>query len=197
MRLSEKQLDLLKEVSNIGSGHAATALSQLLHRKIMLEVPRVQILPIADVPDVVGGPEQLVAGLFFRIYGQAKGNILIIFPRESALTLIHDLLKKKSDAHPVFLEMEASALKEVGNILAGAYLNAISQLMQMVLIPSVPGLAFDMAGAVLDSVLIELGQDGETALLVETEFISDSKITGHFFLLPDPESMRLLLEIGS
>ena len=197
MRLSEKQLDLLQEVSTIGSGHAATALSQLLSRKIMLRVPRVQILPIADVPDVVGGPEKLVAGLFFRIFGQAKGNILIIFPRESALALIHDLLQKEPDAHSVFMEMEASALKEVGNILAASYLNAISQLIKVVLIPSVPGLAFDMAGAVLDSVLIELGQEGETALLVETEFISDSKITGHFFLLPDPESLRLILRVLS
>jgi chemotaxis protein CheC len=193
--LSERQLDLLQEVSNIGSGHAATALSQLLNRKIMLQVPRVQTLPIAQVPEVVGGAEKLVAGLFFRIYGQAKGNILIIFPRESALALIHHLLRKQPDGHSAFIEMEASALKEVGNILAAAYLNAISQLIQIVLIPSVPGLAFDMAGAVLDSVLIELGQEEETALLVETEFISDSKITGHFFLLPDPESLRLILQV--
>ncbi len=82
-------------------------------------------------------------------------------------------------------------------ILAASYLNAISQMLKMVLIPSVPGLAYDMAGAVLDYILIELSQEGETALLIETEFVSESRIKGHFFLLPDPESLRLILNAFS
>lgn len=190
---SPQQMDLLREVSTIGSGHAATALSQLLGRKIMLHVPTVQVIPLADVPEVMGGPEKLVAGLFFRIYGQAKGSILILFPKESALLLVRELVKK--DASSVILkDLELSALKEVGNILASAYLNAISSMMKMVLIPSVPGLAIDMAGAVLDSLLIELSEAGETALLIETEFVEENKITGHFFLLPDPDSLRVIFE---
>lgn len=194
-QLTEIQLDLLREVSNIGSGHAATALSQLLGRRILLNVPRVQVLPISDVPDVVGGPETPVAGLFFRIFGQAAGSILILLPQDSALSLVQDILKQKVSAVPSLQEMEASALKEVGNILAGSYLNAIGQMLHLVLIPSIPGLALDMAGAVLDTMLIELSREGETALLIETEFLSESTITGHFFLLPDPDSLDLILTI--
>jgi chemotaxis protein CheC len=195
LEFTPEQIDLLREVSTIGSGHAATALSQLLDRRIMLHVPNVKVIPVCDVPDVVGGAEKLVAGLFFRVYGQAKGSILILFPKDSALVLVRELLKKDtSSAVPLLKDMEISALKEVGNILAAAYLNAISQMLQMVLIPSVPGLAYDMAGAVLDSLLIELSQVSETALLIETEFVEESRITGHFFLLPDPESLRLIFE---
>lgn len=195
--LTNTQIDMLAEISNIGAGHAATALSQLLNRKILLHVPSVKVIPIAQVPDVVGGPETLVVGLFFRIFGQAKGNILILFPKESALALIADLLNREPSGAGVLQEMETSALKEVGNILAASYLNAISQMLKMVLIPSVPGLAYDMAGAVLDYILIELSQEGETALLIETEFVSESRIKGHFFLLPDPESLRLILNAFS
>lgn len=194
-QLTEIQLDLLREVSNIGSGHAATALSQLLGRRILLNVPRVQVLLISDVPDVVGGPETPVAGLFFRIFGQAAGSILILLPQDSALLLVRDILKQEVSAGPSLQEMEASALKEVGNILAGSYLNAIGQMLHLALIPSVPGLALDMAGAVLDTMLIELSRQGETALLIETEFLSESTITGHFFLLPDPDSLDLILTI--
>ncbi len=190
---SPEQMDLLREVSTIGSGHAATALSQLLGRKIMLRVPKVQVIPLVEVPEVMGGAEKLVAGLFFRIFGEAKGSILILFPKESALLLVRELLKKES-TRVILKELELSALKEVGNILAAAYLNAIGTMMKMVLIPSVPGLAFDMAGAVLDSLLIELSEAGETALLIETEFVQENKITGHFFLLPDPESLRLIFD---
>lgn len=193
--LSAQQIDMLAEISNIGAGHAATALSQLLNKKILLQVPSVKVIPIAEVPEVVGGPERLVVGLFFRIFGNAKGNILILFPKESALSLIAELLSREPSGSNILQEMESSALKEVGNILASAYLNALSQMLKMVLIPSVPGLAYDMAGAVLDYILIELSQEGETALLIETEFISESRIKGHFFLLPDPESLRLILSL--
>ena len=192
---TEIQLDLLREVSNIGSGHAATALSQLLNRRILLNVPRVQVLPIAQVPDVVGGPVTPVAGLYFRIFGQASGGILILLPQDSALSLVRDVMKQEIAVGPSLRDIEASALKEVGNILAGSYLNAIAQMLGLVLLPSVPGLALDMAGAVLDTLLIELSSQGDTALLIETEFLSENTITGHFFLLPDPESLNLILTI--
>ena len=191
--LSEAQLDMLREVSNIGTGHAATALSQMLQKPVLLHVPRVQSLAISEVPDVVGGAEVLVAGLYFRIFGQAGGNILILFPRDSAVAILQDLLRKEVPSPALLKEIESSALKEVGNVLACSYLNAIGSMLHMVLMPSVPTLAFDMAGAVLDSVLIELSKQGETALLIETEFVSENKLIGRFFLLPDPQSLQAIL----
>lgn len=196
-RLSEGQLDALKEVSNIGMGHAATALSQLIGETIYLRVPRVTLTDIAQVPELMGGAERVVAGITLRILGDARGNILLVFPRESAQRLLACLLRR-DEPGPVLSEIGVSTLKEVGNILASAYLNALGSLLHLTLIPSVPMLAYDMAGAVVDQVLIELSQAGDLALMVETEFHGVAPgaegIKGHFFLLPDPASLGFILE---
>ena len=135
-----------------------------------------------------------MVGIYLQMLGDARGNILIILPRESALKLLSRLLPREKSEGTLLTELEISALKEVGNILASAYLNALGALMRKTLIPSVPVLSFDMAGAVIDYVLIELGEVGDLALMVETEFFGeDEKISGQFFLLPDPESLKVIL----
>lgn len=192
--LTEEHLDALREVSNIGVAHAATALSQLIGKSITLQVPKVLMTDIKKVPEVFGGAERIVVGIYLQMLGDARGNILIVLPRESALRLLSRLLPKEKSEGALLTELEISALKEVGNILASAYLNALGALMRKTLIPSVPVLSFDMAGAVIDYVLIELGEVGDLALMVETEFFGeDEKISGQFFLLPDPESLTLIL----
>ncbi|MFA7534680.1 MAG: chemotaxis protein CheC [Desulfuromonadales bacterium] len=195
-RLTAGQLDTLKEISNIGMGHAATALSQLIGESIFLRVPQLKITPIGDVPDLLGGPEQVVVGITLQMLGDARGSILLIFPRESAHRLLSRLLGEKEKTL-ILNELGASTLKEVGNILASAYLSALGSLLRMNLIPSIPLLAFDMAGAVVDHVLIQLSQTGDEALMVETVFYGQANpkeaIRGHFFLLPDPASLELLL----
>lgn len=196
-RLSEGQLDALKEVSTIGMGHAATALSQLVGETIYLRVPRVTVTDIAQVPELIGGAEREVVGITLRVLGDARGNILLVFPSESAQRLLACLLRQ-GETTAVLDELGASTLKEVGNILASAYLNALGSLLHMTLIPSVPMLAWDMAGAVVDHVLIELSQAGDLALMVETEFYGvtsgTDRIRGHFFLLPDPASLGFILD---
>jgi chemotaxis protein CheC len=196
-RLTAEQLDTLKEISNIGMGHAATALSQLLGETILLRVPRVEVAEIAEVPELLGGAERVVVGITLQVLGDARGNILLIFPRESAHYLLSTLLVQQEKGL-VMNELGVSTLKEVANILASAYLNALGSLLKMTLIPSVPLLAFDMAGAVVDYVLIQLSQTGNHALMVETEFHdrrgSDQAVSGHFFLLPDPASLQVVLK---
>ncbi|ANA41343.1 MULTISPECIES: chemotaxis protein CheC [Geobacter] len=193
--LTEEHLDALKEVSNIGVAHAATALSQLIGKGITLQVPKVHLLKITEVPEAFGGAERIVVGIYLQMLGDARGNILIVLPRESALKLLSRLLPREKSEGSLLTELEISALKEVGNILASAYLNALGALMRKTLIPSVPVLSFDMAGAVIDYVLIELGEVGDLALMVETEFFGEEeKIGGQFFLLPDPESLRIILD---
>ena len=122
-QLDEKQLDILKEVCNIGVGHAATALSQLIGSNITLNVPYASIIPIKDVSKIVGGPDNLVAGLYLKILGDARGNIFMIFPRESVMSLIYLLNGKKVENVSTMTEMDSSALKEVGNILASVSLS--------------------------------------------------------------------------
>ncbi len=194
--LSDIQLDTLKEISNIGMGHAATALSQLIGESVRLRVPRITIADLAEIPDLVGGAEEVVVGITLHMFGDARGTILLVFPRESAQLLLARLVGQKPRGL-VFNEMSASALKELGNILASAYLSALGGMLGMTLIPSIPLLAYDMAGAVVDNVLIELGQEGDLALLVETEFHGQEQtaevIRGHFMILPDPRTLEVIL----
>lgn len=194
--LTNVQMDTLKEISNIGMGHAATALSQMIGQKVQLRVPHITVTEISQVPDCLGGAERMMVGITLQILGDARGNIMLLFPQESAHLLLCSLLEKQDKAL-IMNEVNISTLKEVGNILASAYLSALGNMLQKTLIPSVPLLAYDMAGAVVDFVLIDLSQTSDFALMVETDFSGaqgqESPIKGHFFLLPDPETLDIFL----
>ncbi|MBO5514569.1 MAG: chemotaxis protein CheC [Schwartzia sp.] len=194
LELSPVQLDALREIGNVGAGNSATALSQIINHRIDMNVPQVSIVPITDVPDLVGGPDVMVAGVFLRVYGAAPSNILFLLPQESAFYLVDMILGKPHGETKTLDFMDESALMEIGNILAGAYLNALFNLTKLSLLPSIPALAMDMAGAILSVVLIQLGQMGDHALVIETEFQADEDgIKGHFFLVPDPGSLDTIL----
>ena len=187
MQLTPTQMDALREIGNVGAGNSATALSQIINHRIDMNVPEVSI-------DLVGGPEAMVVGVFLRVYGQAPGNILFLLPAESAFYLVDMLMGKKRGETQNLDFLDESALMEIGNILAGAYLNALFNLTKLSLLPSIPALAMDMAGAILNVVLIQLGQMGDHALVIETEFTTDEEgIKGHFFLVPDPGSLDTIL----
>ncbi len=194
LKLSPMQLDALREIGNVGAGNSATALSQIINRKIDMSVPDVAIMPLDEVPDVVGGPDVMVVGVFLRVYGLAPGSVLFLLPRDSAFYLIDMLMGKERGQTQSLDFMDESALMEIGNILAGAYLNALSYFTKLTLLPSIPALAMDMAAAILSVVLVQLGQMGDHALVIETEFLSeDDGIKGHFFLIPDPGSLDTIL----
>lgn len=194
LNLSPLQLDALREVGNVGAGNAATALSQIINSKIDMTVPQVAILPLGDVPDVVGGPDAMVAGVYLRVFGPAPGSILFLLPRDSAFYLV-DMVMGRERGYTQHLDsMDESALLEIGNILAGSYLNALSFFTKFTMLPSIPALAIDMAGAILSVILIQLGQMGDHALVIETEFTSEGDgVKGHFFLIPDPGSLGTIL----
>ncbi len=193
--LSPTQLDTLKEVSNVGMGHAASALSQMLSTPIDVRVPRIALVEIGDIPEVVGGAEAEVAGIRLAMNGPVQGTLLLVFPGDSARRLLGRLLAGRGGES--LDELAVSALKEVGNILASAYLVALGGLLGLPLLPSVPQLAWDMAGAVLDEILCELGAAGEQALLIETEFHGEVPLSevvrGHFLILPDPATLQVIL----
>lgn len=192
--LSPNQMDALREVGNIGAGHGATALSQLLGKKIMITVPEASILAIKDVPNLVGDPNTLVAGLYLSILGDATGKILLLLPRDSALNLADMLLKQPMGTSMILSEMGHSAIKEAGNILTGAYLSALNEFLGMLLLISVPTLVFDIAGAVLQVVTQGL-EDVNEILCIETQFIDDKQIiSGYFLLIPDNASLRAIFQ---
>jgi chemotaxis protein CheC len=193
--LSEGQLNALREMSHAGMVHAAAALSQLLGYPLTLTFSEVSVLPLIEIPGWIGGEEEWVAGLHFKIRGNVRGNILVLFPWPSVLSIIQILTGKKAAQRMALTEEEKSVLKEVANILTSAYLTALSNLLGVLLIPSIPGLAFDMVGAVVDSLLIERGQLGDVALVIETRFGHPANgVAGRLILLPDAESLPAFFE---
>ena len=192
--LTPVQLDALKEIGNVGAGNSATALSQIINRRIDMNVPTVDMVPLEAVPDLVGGPDAIVVGIFMRVYGKAPSNILFLLPQQSAFYLVDQLMGRQHGETKTLDFMDESALMEIGNILTGAYLNAFFTFTKLTMLPSIPALAMDMAGAILNVVLVQLGQMGDQALVIETEFLSeDDGISGQFFLVPDPGSLETII----
>ena len=187
------QMDALKEIGNIGAGNAATALSQMVGRRVDMSVTQVKILKTDDIAAFLGGMEQNVAAVHMPVYGEICGISLVFFPLERVGELCGMLVGKKEDDPLHLSEMGQSAIKEVGSILTGAYLSALFRLMNLQMIHGVPGLAIDMAQAVLDTVLVELEQKEEVAIVIETRFLeNDKQLTGSFFLLPETGSLQKL-----
>lgn len=197
-QLTDFQLDALREIGNIGAGNAATALAQMVNRKIDMKVPRISILPFAEVADTVGGAEALVAGINLQILGDIRGNMLFLLPAPSASLLVDMLFSRQEGQASGLDEMDRSALMEIGNILSATFLGAVSMVTSLNISPSVPALAFDMAGAILNSVLYQIGEVADDTMLIETAFVRGGcQIIGYFFLIPEPLSLgKILASLG-
>jgi chemotaxis protein CheC len=192
--LNSEQIDVLKEIGNIGAGNAATALSKMISKRIDMDVPKVNIIEFRDVAELVGGPETAVVGIYFKVTGDITGSIMFLLDKMSARFLT-SLLMSLDESSDQLSEMEVSALQEVGNILAGSYLSSLSSLTGLKLIVSVPSLASDMAGAILSVPIILFGQVGDKVMLIETDFIEGTQhVKGNFFLVPDEDSFEILLK---
>lgn len=192
-------LDVLKEAGNIGAGNAATALSQLLNKKINIEVPSVRLVDFEEAKNLAGGEETVVAATFLRIIGEAPGSMFIIFQQEEAEELAYTLTGNRVEITKDSIdEMTISALQELGNILAGNYLSAISQFLSLPMQPSVPSLAVDMAGALLDTGLVKASLANDHVIVIDTVMKETDKnvnvSAGQLFLLPDPEAFKRIFQ---
>ena len=199
--LTAFQLDVMKEIGNIGSGNAATALSKMLNKKIDMHVPSVRVVDFDEMMNLVGGPEEIITAVFLRIEGEAPGQMFFILSPEEAesfvkqLTGIDDFSVIDHPDNPMAL----SALQEIGNILAGSYLSALSDFIGGSLQPSIPLLTIDMAGAILSVPAIEFGKIDDRVLLIKTEFLEGGEsVLGNYILLPDPPSFnKILTSLGA
>ncbi len=187
-------LDVLKEIGNIGSGHAATSLSKLLHKKIEMHVPGVEVVDFDQVMDLAGGADKEVVSIFQRMEGDAPGTMFFIMAPSQA----HQFVERMTNASEGFrddAEMALSALQELGNILSGTYLTALSDFTELDLQSTVPSVSQDMVGAILSMGLIELSQVSDAAIVIKTS-LTDGEgggndfLEGHFFLFPDPPSYQ-------
>lgn len=192
--LNSMQIDVLREIGNIGAGNAATALSKMISKRIDMDVPKVNILEFKDVAELVGGPEVEVVGIYFKVTGDISGSIMFLLDKKSSKQLTN-LLMSREESCEELSEMDFSALQELGNIISGSYLSSLSALTGLKLVVSVPSLAVDMAGAILSVPVILFGQVGDKVMLIETDFIEGSNhVRGNFFLIPDEDSFETLLK---
>ena len=194
-RLTSQYLDILKEIGNIGAGNATSALAQMLDAKVDMNVPEVRLLDFKEVGDLMGGADQIMAGIYLAVEGDIDGSIMFLLGVKSAKILVNKLMMQEpADASEAFNEIELSALQEIGNIITGSYLNSMSMLTNLKMIPSVPYIAVDMAGAILSVPAIEFGMMGDYIMLIENKFFDDSDLNGYFILLPDMESWKKILK---
>lgn len=196
--LDERQRDALREVANIGAGHAATALSQMTDRVIMINVPEVQIRRLEEVAEMLGPPDTVVAAIAMHMMGDLTGQSMVILPIDAARTLCDLLLRRPPGTTTgEFGVMEQSSLKETGNILTSAYLTALSDFMGMMLVPSIPGLVTDYAGAVLTTAHLNFQRDRDVVFCVDTAFRVEGArdpLNGEFILLPDSASLTAIFD---
>lgn len=193
--MDEMQFDVLREIGNIGSGHAATALARMLNQKIDIKVPKAELCDFNRLPAIVGGEENIVVGILLTLTDDVEGMMMFIMEKESAYNLIRKLMGTEIDSEEELDEIQRSALQEIGNIITGAYLSSLSDLTRLSISASIPYIAIDMAGAILSVPAIEFGKLGDKALMIEAEFGGDQKdkIEGYFLLIPTMESYSAIM----
>lgn len=185
-RLSDSYFDILKEIGNIGAGNATTALATLLNCKVDMKVPQVKMMDFKDLGALIGGEEQELAAAYLGVEGDITGSILFLVKKEIAMHLVTKLMCGM--AGDDFGEMERSAFKEISNIVTGSYLNALATMTNMMIYPSIPDLAIDMAGAILSVPAVEFGIVGDKILLIQSQISDEIEIDGFFIMIPDLES---------
>ena len=193
--LSKTHFDVLREVGNIGAGNAVTSLSKMLERKVDMDVPVVSMVDFDEVSNFIGGPENIVAGILINLSADVNGIIMFLTEHRNCRPLIEELfgntglIRAGEDIDAVVL----SALQEVGNILASAYLSSLAELTKKKILLSSPAICIDMAGAILSVPAIEFSKVADQVLLIESVFKTTiMDISGYFILVPDFDSFKTI-----
>ena len=200
-QLNDMQYDVLREIGNIGAGNATTALSQMLNQKMDMSVPKVALVPFNEISDVMGAEDQTVVGIMLGFEGDVEGMMMFLFDTRSAHHLVNTLMMRdKEDGVEEgadFTDMDMSALNEIGNIVSGSYLTAISKLTNLKMISTVPEMTIDMIGALLSVPASEFGKYGDKLLLIQSQFGELDFVNGYFLMIPELHSYdKLLASLG-
>ena len=191
--VNEKYRDVLAEIGNIGAGNATTAVADMLGLRIDMSVPQVQFLPVEEIGTSIGAEDEVIVGIMLGVGSDIDGSMMFLMDMESAHHIVNRLMMRPDDYMEDFDEMDLSAVKEVGNIIAGSYLSALSGLTGLTITPTVPFVAVDMAAAILSVPAIQFGMFGDNALMIKTEFSAELQINGYFILMPEEESYEKIL----
>ena len=191
--VNEKYFDVLKEIGNIGAGNATTAIANMLGLRIDMSVPEVAFLPVEKLGSAIGSEDEIIVGILLGVEEDIDGSMMFLMDMASAHHIVNKLMMRDDSYNEPFDEMDLSAIKEVGNIIAGSYLSALSGLTNLTIVPSVPFVAVDMAAAILSVPAVQFGIFGDNALMINTDFSDDLGIKGHFILMPEEDSYAKIL----
>lgn len=191
--INEVYMDVLREIGNIGAGNATTAIAGMIDTKINMLVPQVKLLEVSKLSSAICPEEETIVGIFLEVQTDISGSMMFLMKMDGAHYLLNKLLMRPKDYNEPFDEMDLSAMKEIGNIIAGSYLNALSSMTGLTITPSIPYIAVDMAAAILSVPAIQFGQYGDNTLFIETEFGDEVMIGGYFILMPEEDSYAKIL----
>ena len=185
---TELQLDALRELANIGSGTASTALSGLLGRPVDISVPKAEALAFAEAVEAAGDPEAEITGIVLGLIGDMNGTVLLLVPPADADKLCRMLGVEPDD------EFALSALGEIGNIVGTSYINALASMTGMEIEPTPPATATDFLGAIVESVLAGAAMNADVALMLDSNLVVEGEDCSiSFLLVPDQGGVDLLL----
>lgn len=180
----------------MGTAHAATALSNMLDKKVTVSSLQVSWVDFQNVTDFIGGPENIIVGILIALQGDFQGKLMHLIDLESASTIIGAMLEEADvPVKDTFNEMEQSVLKEIGNIIVGAYVNSLAELLAIKIKNSTPFLSVDMANAIMSVPVAEFSQLADSALLIESKLsIEGINFSGCFSFVPNLDSFKLMLQ---
>lgn len=188
------ELDVMKEISSIGTSHAATALSTLLQKEIRISIPSVSILGYEETVERLGDIEELVAATLVKMDRNVSGLMLFVFKMDLANAVLEKLIGKTYTSFEEMDGMDYSALEEVGNIIICSYVNAFAQLVGVEIDLSVPSSTVNMLGGIITVPMAEYGYETDKIMYINAEFIMDGRVLSDgLLMLPDIESLNNIL----
>ena len=195
--LSEMQIDVLREIGNIGAGNAASALATILDEQVDITLPKVSITDFDTAVGTLGGPEAMTVGVLIKFSGEGNGMIMFLLDMEDAKGITGILVQEDDDAEGVLSDLKLSAIMEIGNILSSSYINSISALTGMEMQVSIPYISIDMAGALMSVPIIEFGAIGDKVMYIDESFIGEGgshMLQSHVILFAEIETLKIIME---
>ncbi|MCC0635715.1 chemotaxis protein CheC [Clostridioides sp. ES-S-0001-02] len=197
-QLDNIHIDALREIGNIGSGNAITALASMINSKIEVLIPMVKILEYNEATNLLGGPENKVVCILLDMKGDINGMFMFLLDESITKLMLNSLFNKDEAFLDEITGIEISAIKEIGNIMASSYVNAIASMLNMNISISVPDMCIDMVGAVLNVPMIRFSDVGDKILFIENKFKnSDNYFISHILMIPEMDSLKdILVRLG-
>ena len=193
--LNNMQVDMLREIANIGTGNAATSLASMLQKPINIQVPQIRFLDYEAVTKELGGPESLMVGMMLTLSQDVNGMMMFLMKEEFSHMVLNALLGQSFASFTEVDDMGLSAMQEIGNIMAASYVNAISQISGMTIEISPPDICIDMIGSILSVPAIHFANISDKVIFIEDEFEgTGANEASNILLIPDVDSLDRLIE---